>query len=222
MAQESSWDHSGTLSDEPPSKEAQMVQMGDCRIKAFGVALGVLLLSAAACGGPDAGPERGGPGGSPRDDPQTHRTVSIYSSVIRRIVTKDHTFGGGHPRFRVIYVIDGPVKHAEDTSQPVDEQRPEAPFDPEVKQGLRKKLADLPPLKFVQERSSVVAGKEPGHVINRGVLVTLGPISGGRTKAVVGNNLWISGLAGQWLTYVLELQGNDWEVTGTTGPVAIS
>jgi hypothetical protein len=148
--------------------------------------------------------------------------VSIYSSVIRQLVTEDHTFGGADPAFRVIYVIDGPVKGAEDTSQPVDEQDPEEPFDPEVKDGLRKELSDLPPLRFVQDRNSVIAGRDPGHVVRHGVLLTLGPITGGVRRVEVGNNLWLNGLAGQWLIYVLELRDQQWEVTGTSGPVALA
>jgi hypothetical protein len=55
-----------------------------------------------------------------------------------------------------------------------------------------------------------------------GVLLSLGPIEGNATKVEVGNSLWINGLAGQWLTYVLETRGDTWRVTGTAGPMAIS
>lgn len=118
---------------------------------------------------------------SPSSKPRTkarleaERTVGIYASVIRQLVTKDHTFGGADPGSKAVYVIDGPVKGAGDSFTTVDKLTSEAPFGPDVKEGLRTALADLPPLTFVEERESVITA---GHVINRGVLLTLGPILG--------------------------------------------
>jgi hypothetical protein len=142
-------------------------------------------------------------------------------------VTKDHTFGGADPGFKVVYVMDGVVKGAGDVDGNVDESDPAEPFGDDVKAGLRTALGgDLPPIEFVSERSSVVvgtnSGKAPGHVKNEGVLISLGPIAGSGTKVEVGNSLWINGLAGQWQTYVLKARDGAWKVAGTTGPVAIS
>jgi hypothetical protein len=66
------------------------------------------------------------------------------------------------------------------------------------------------------------SGSSPGHVKNGGVLISLGPIEEDRRRVRVGNSLWISGLAGQWLTYVLEQRDGHWTVTGRSGPTAIS
>jgi hypothetical protein len=154
------------------------------------------------------------------------RTVAIYASVIRQLVTKDHTFGRADPGFEVVYVLDGPVEDAEDSMKTVDQYTPKEPFSEEVKAGLQERLVDLPPVVFVQERSSVIAGDEggssPGHVIDNGVLLTLGPIVGDERRVEVGSNLWINGLAGLWATYVVERHTAAWRVTGTTGTTAIS
>jgi hypothetical protein len=155
------------------------------------------------------------------------RAANIYGAVIRQLVTKDHTFGR-NPGFKVVYVLDGVVEDAEDPSKPVNAHDPRNPFSHDVKDGVRflSRLGHLPPIQFVPERDSVVvgtrSGSSPGHVKNGGVLISLGPIEGNATRVRVGNSLWINGLAGQWLTYVLEQRDGHWNVTGTTGRMAIS
>ena len=190
------------------------------------MALALLLVVPLACGG-----EGNEPGTSARTptgasvDSQTTRSAAIYASVIRQLVTKDHTFGGADPGFKVVYVMDGVIDSAGDVGAPVVESAGKAFTEP-LKAELRRALSDLPPVEFVGRRDSVVVGSKggasPGHVKNRGVLITLGPIEVSGTSVRVGNTLWISGLAGRWQTYVLERRGSAWSVTGTTGPVAIS
>jgi len=184
-------------------------------------AVSVLTISvAAASANPAAAALEQGAGSSRRQ--RVERVVTIYAAVIRQLVTIDHTFGQADPGFGVVYVINGPVERADDPSRPIGEVKAHRPFGSRVVKGLRAALDDLPDVTFVEDRSAVVAGEAPGHVINDGVLLTLGPIRGGATRVEVGNSLWISGLAGQWLTYVLERKSGTWEVAGTTGPVAIS
>jgi hypothetical protein len=172
-----------------------------------------------------------------------HREVAAAAARTNRLgvrvghpqlVTKDHGYGGSDPGFGVVYVINGVVEGAEVPGKSVEEQKPEKPFDRQLQRGLRKALKDLPPVKFVKGRSSVLPGKPPSfgrycsmqpascRVINNGVLLTLGPIQGDTGRVEVGNSLWINLLHGRWGTYVLKRQGGGWEVTGTTGPEAVS
>jgi len=53
-------------------------------------------------------------------------------------------------------------------------------------------------------------------------VVTVGPLPEGGAKLEVGASLYAGPLAATWLTYVVEEKAGGWEVTGTTGPVAIS
>jgi hypothetical protein len=46
------------------------------------------------------------------------------------------------------------------------------------------------------------------------VLITLGPIPGDQGNIRVPKSWWMNGLAGQWLTYVLDQQESAWKVTG--------
>jgi hypothetical protein len=148
----------------------------------------------------------------------------IYAAVIRQLVTKDHTFGGADPRFRSIYVIDGAVEGAGDPMTAMNRHRSDQPFSHDTQDGIRflSTAAELPRVQFVPNSAAVVVGEGLGHVENHGVLISLGPIKGDGRRLKVGTRLWISGLAGQGLTYVLTSNDGVWEVSGTTGPRAIS
>ncbi len=181
-----------------------------------------LSLSSAACGSAAAAHPSSGPSTTPSSSSSaTDRTVAVYAAVIRRLVAQDATTGGA-PAIGAVYVIDGAVNGAENPQQPLSAQKPQEAFKSAVKDGLKKALHNLPPLSFVGARSSVVTGELPGHVINRGILVTLGPIRGGEDAVQVGSSYWMNGLAGQWLTYEVRRRDDGWNVVGTTGPVAIS
>jgi hypothetical protein len=190
------------------------------------IALALLALALLGCGG--AANESSNLGRLPERTTlgaQPSRTAAIYASVLRQLVTKDHTFGHGDPGFKVVYVMDGVMEGVGGLggSVPV---RPTEPFSGTVKAQLHEALADLAPLRFVNRRRSAVVGtaggSSPGHVKNSGVLISLGQIEGEGNRVEVGNSLFISGLAGQWLTYVVEKREGAWKVKGTTGPVAIS
>jgi hypothetical protein len=150
--------------------------------------------------------------------PGLERRIGIYSSVIRQLVTEDHTFGGADPGFKVVYVLDGALKGAEKTL--LEEPPPKEPFGEELKSGLGQSLGDLPDLVFVRDRLAVL--NKDGEVKNHGVLWTLGPIEGGKRTAEVGTNLWVAGKGAIWQTYVVKNRASRWVVTGTTGWMAIS
>lgn len=194
------------------------------RASASALAVALLAFAGVACTGDEAGSPAGPApsattGGGATD---VQRTASIYAAVIRTLVTEDNTMGSADGEFRVVFVLDGAVPGAEN---PERQGEPDEPFSSALKQELRAELADLPPLRFVADRSLVVRGEStasPGTVVNGGVLITLGPVSGRAQRVTVGNSLWRNGLAGQWLTYVVAFRGGAWTVVGTTGPTAIS
>jgi hypothetical protein len=181
------------------------------------LAVGILLI---ACGGTSRpGPPRSAPTAS--QNPGNLRAVKVYAAVIRRLVTRDHTFGAAASPFRHIYVVDGVDATAASPANGLGE--PGARFDHDLKEALRRELRDLPPLDFVSDPDSVRVGKHGmDGVRNNGVIITLGPLPRGAKKVKVSNSLWCGGLCGQWLTYVVELREGAWRVTGTTGPAAIS
>lgn len=145
-------------------------------------------------------------------------TASAYAAVIRQLVAAD-----GGPRNssnRVIYVVDGAVPSAGDpmaSTAPADQR-----FDAAVKAELRATLTDLPLLRFVARRDDVVTGTPTGHVIDDGVLLTLGPVRPHGAQFEVASNSWADGRTGRWSTYLLDHTRTGWRVVGTTGRVAIS
>lgn len=160
--------------------------------------------------------------GPAQSETSTERKASIYATVIRRLATKDHTFGGGDPGFHIVFVVDGAVPGVVNPDG-TGTRNPKRPFSEELKR--KSELSDLPPLRFVHTRGAAIRGESsssPGQVISGGILITLGPIVGGPSRVQVGNSLWLSGLAGQWLTYVVTRRTGEWRIKGTTGPTAIS
>jgi hypothetical protein len=148
------------------------------------------------------------------------RTVLIYSAVIRRLVTRDHTFGGSRTPFHHVYVIDGVVEEAGDVRGDGEQGKP---FSSQIREGIKRELDDLPPIDFVRDFDLAWSGDDEwGKVKDDGVIITLGPILKKDGRVQVGTNLRCSELCGQWLTYVLDRHRGEWRVTGTVGPVAIS
>lgn len=187
---------------------------------------GILVLVVAviftACDPPARGPSgsaQPSPTASGRADERT--TAQIYAAVIRRLVTKDHTFGGGPSPFEYVYVVDGPIPGAGNVRmglRPSPQRFPEA-----VKRAIEGRLGDLPPLEFIADPDSVRLGRQGiGGVENDGVILSLGPIETVQAEVQVSTGLWCGGTCGQWLTYVLGQDGGRWGITGTTGPYAIS
>jgi hypothetical protein len=188
--------------------------------------LAVLTIGLSACGGvsDQAGP-RDRPSGEGAGPPKAEqagveRTAAVYAAVVRRLVTKDHTFGSAPSPFKRVYIVDGVVAKAGNPTIP-DEAR--QPFGAGVRDGIARELTDLAPLQFVSNPEAVIVDDEDCPRVKReGVLISLGPISGSGRRVTVANGLFIACLGGQWLTYVLERVDDDWRVTGTKGPVAIS
>ncbi len=195
-------------------------------MRAF-ILIGAVLVSVfgASCGGSDDGATAVPDSGEPREAQDT-REAEVYAAVIRQLVTKDHTFGSGEPPFKVVYVLDGAVPGAADPEQAGSLAVSGRRFSEATKSAISSRLADLPPIRFVERRDAVVDGNEggnsPGEVANGGVLIALGPIDGQGEKVEVESSLWMNGLVGAWQTYVVALRDGDWRVTGTRGPVATS
>jgi hypothetical protein len=185
----------------------------------------VFTMAASACTDdtpPISTPPSPGATATPADRVTTK--VEIYSAVIRRLVTKDHTFGGGPSPFEHIYVINGPIEDAGDPMAGTLFGPAPRPFPPDVVAGIQDRLQDLLPVQFVNDGDNVRRGKQRlGDVRNDGVIISLGPIEQRKKGRVhVSNGLWCGGTCGQWLTYVLREEQGRWKITGTTGPYAIS
>src|SRR5919106_3497060 len=134
----------------------------------------VVLMLAAGCTDkpklPAAAPSPFPATESPTGD--VAREIEIYSAVIRRLVTKDHTFGGGPAPFGYVYVVNGPIKNAGDPLGDYFGPAPE-PFSSTAVDGIEEQLRTLPPLRFIMDGNSARGGKQGlGGVKNRVPLVS--------------------------------------------------
>lgn len=155
-------------------------------------------------------------------DPRTERDAEIYAAVVRRLVEKDHTYGGADPRFKAVDILDGALERAGNPMNPW-RQAPRHRFDDALKTALKERLSGLPPVTFILRRTSALA-RDSVRVPrkNRRALVTLGPIVGSGLRVEVSANLAINGYPAIWLTYVVRERASGWKVVGTTGPLAIT
>jgi hypothetical protein len=195
-------------------------------MRKIGALLVALTIIIPACGGASDQdgsadrPSRETTTGRSSGQATMERSAAIYSAVIRRLVTKDHTYGSAPSPFKRIYIVNGIVPEASD---PGIAPKARQPFVAGVRHGIAGELSDLPPLKFVSDPEAVIVDRnECPRVKGEGVLISLGPISASGRRVTVANGLFFACLGGQWLTYVLELVDGDWRVVGTKGTVAIS
>jgi ABC-2 type transport system permease protein len=145
----------------------------------------------------------------------------VYSAVINRIYTVDHTFGNQPPNWPVLYLVQTTDDGVGDPNTPK-----EAPltFDDQLKAEISATVSDLP-AEIVWVATSVEVGKDPqsGTVLNNGAVITLGNIHMQPDGTVhVPASVYFSSLGAGGKTYVLTLIDGVWTITGTTGVEWIS
>lgn len=194
-------------------------------MRIIAVVLSAVVILAGACTS-----ERAHQADRSSPPPQTQTTdekppsrVEIYAAVIRRLVTRDHTFGRGPSPFEHVYVVNGAITDVGDPQAGDPFGPAPEPFPSAVVEGIKEQLQTLPRVRFIIDGNRVRRGKQGmGGVKNDGVIISLGPIERKNRFVQVSNRLWCSGDCGQWLTYVLRQSESRWRITGTTGPYAIS
>lgn len=186
------------------------------------VLLTLVAVLVSACTGSNSGPSHPNRGGATAESHRASQAALVYAAVIRQLVTKDHGFGTAPSPYRHVYVLDGVVPSAGDPMHLVDQ--PANPFADGLGLQIAAALPQLPPVTFVRSRRLAITGAELGHVIHRGVLITLGRIEWIDSKtARVANNRWASGDNGQWLAYTVKYESSSWRVSGVASrTVAIS
>lgn len=146
--------------------------------------------------------------------------AEIYALVVRRLVGPDDTFGGQLPK-RTLYLVSETNDAAGD---PTSGPAPSGPLAAKTQEAITRQLADLPAsIVWVESFDDVARDASTGLVLDDGVIVQVGTIRfEGETRALVPGSIYIASLAAGGATYVVELQGNQWVLTGTSGPTWIS
>ncbi|MET7418974.1 hypothetical protein [Dactylosporangium sp. NPDC005555] len=147
--------------------------------------------------------------------------VDIYAQVLRRYLGNSSENSFPERTFTLVYVMDRTFANA---GEPTGNRGAGVPIAEDTRQRIAAALAPETRIVFVAERSAAVETKDGcAQVKDGGILITLGPVEGGRKQVEVGIEGFVACLGATWLTYVVRYQSGDgWQVTGTTGPVAVS
>jgi hypothetical protein len=193
------------------------------RATLLALCVAVALATACTSDRADQANQPSPPAQTPPPDEETIAHVQIYAAVIRRLVTRDHTFGRGPSPFDSVYVVNGALNEAGDPlGGDLFGPAPER-FPSQVVEGIKEELQDLPPLRFIGNGSRARRGTQGvGGVKKNGVIISLGPVVRKSGRVQVANGLWCGSTCGQWLTYVLRRAEGQWTIAGTTGPYIIS
>jgi hypothetical protein len=156
---------------------------------------GLLLVTAAVLTGCGERTPSGDPGQlRPQDLTTVERQAFVYAAAVRHLVEAQ----GGKPRR--IYIL------AEDSAG--------APIAQGVQDRVREELALLPPIAFVPEDHEVARAASQGRTVED-VVITLGPVPGGRDQVEVETSSY-RGDSEETRTLVLRRYGLRWRVDATS------
>lgn len=188
--------------------------------------LTVLAVSTAGCGGSSvAGAQP--TGHAPASDGRATVTkaaaeeADVYIQVLQRYLgtPAENSFPG--QTFKTVYVLNQVYPDAAD---PGGGHGRGVPIAPEIQRQVTARLAGMAGITFIADRASVIEVRGGcAQVRDGGILITIGPLVRHGAEVTVAIGGFVACLGATWLTYVLQDQpGVGWQVTGTTGPFAIS
>lgn len=169
---------------------------------------------------PQAMPTRTGTIPASRSATET-REAEVYEQVLRRYLNTPADNSFPEKTFKTVYVLDSVRSDAGD---PIGDTHASRPIPSDVKARITASLAQTAAVTFISDKDSVLdAGSGCATVRDGGILITLGTIDGDDDQVTVGINGYVACLGATWLTYLVQHQpGTGWNVTGTTGPMAIA
>jgi hypothetical protein len=114
-----------------------------------------------------------------------------------------------------VYVVNGTVTGAARPRIENIMRPPDRSFSPEITDGLKDELADLPSVRLLADPQRLLGGPHGQRMRDDEVIIVLGSIEREKRHVLVPNGLWCNKCS-QWLTYVLREVGDRWKITGTT------
>ncbi|MFC4071852.1 hypothetical protein [Actinoplanes subglobosus] len=145
----------------------------------------------------------------------------MYEQVLRRYLNTPSENSFPDQTFTTVYVLDSVRSDAGD---PTGDTLAGRPLPSDVKVRITAALGPTAAVTFISDKASVLDTTDGcATVRDGGILITLGTIDGDDDQVTVGINGYVACLGATWLTYVVHDQpGTGWNVTGTTGPMAIA
>ena len=143
------------------------------------------------------------------------RSAAIYAAVISALIA------GGYANFDpwppVIYIdatarsSAGPVAVKDVITRPIPV---------EVQHRIGEALAAHTEVRFVDEPQSVI--QPDSRVRDHGVLITLASVPPAGRPVRIGARSYFGNLGRKSCTFIVDVAGAQWHVTGTTGPYSMS
>jgi hypothetical protein len=149
------------------------------------------------------------------------RDVEVYEQVLRRFLdTAAKNLSPGET-FETVYVLDS-VRS--DAGNPIGDTHVARPIPSDVKARITASLVRTAAVTFISDKGSVLdTSRACTTVRDGGILITLGFIDGDDDVVTVSVNGFVACLGATWLTYVVHHEPETgWNVTGTTGPMAVA
>ena len=143
------------------------------------------------------------------------RSAAIYVAVISALIAGGYA---NHDPWLPVTYIDatarssaGPVAVSQVVTRPIPVQ---------VQERVRAALAARTEVRFVEDPRSVI---QPGSLVrDHGVLITLAPVPPTGRPVRIGARSYLGNLGRKSLTFIVDVTGSSWRVTGTTGVCAMS
>ncbi|MBJ7455220.1 MAG: hypothetical protein JHC74_04085 [Thermoleophilia bacterium] len=149
-----------------------------------------------------------------RDD-----SAGVMAAAIRRLISRDHTFGRGTHRFSEYLIQERTDRTA--GAPAGGDAPPSRSLTAAERAAIAEVVAPFGPFRFVADAGAWRTDDLQPRIAGSVILGVGEPeIAGDRALAPV--SLWCGGLCGTWLTYRVVRAGDAWRVTGIEGPVAIS
>ena len=179
----------------------------------------VLALVLVGCTGGDPGPGRSPSIESPQPTGPTPAgpdptRVEIYTAAFRSLAETERWFDP-------VLLDDRICPGIGDVGPPLEPGRCEERFTDAEQTAILAGLSDLPAVRFVDDAERIEDRIFRGD-FRRAGLLTVGVIDGDDERVTVGGRSYCGGLCAHWMTLVLRNAPQGWEVTGTTGPIAIA
>lgn len=163
----------------------------------------VLAIVMAACGSGDA---------------ESSDSADILAATALHMATDANTFEAGH-RFTEVLVVDRVVPDAGD---PMNAEDSGDRLTEDERSAIRSVLEAESRVQFISSPDDFRTD-DLRPTIDGAAIFTLAPIQMiDDTTAHVSASMWCGGVCGLWATFVVELVGSEWTVTGTDGPIAVS
>jgi hypothetical protein len=182
------------------------------RAKPFLMALLIMLVVAGCAASDDPGDEPG-----PTD---TTSDAQVYAAAVRQIYTVDHSFSEP-PLWSLVYLVST-------TNDSVMLNAPTGPpqsLPTALQNEIRAELVDLPAeVIWIDGLDDVPIDPAGGRIAQgEGIIITLGNIHPQKDDSVqLPFFMTCGGLCGIGKTYILNLRGGAWQVTGSVGPEIMS